>query len=445
METPIADFVREYERKNMSRLHMPGHKGKGAFGCEKFDITEVEGADALYEADGIIAESERNAALLFGTERTVFSCEGSSQCIRAMVYLALTNSTAGGSRLILAARNVHKSFVYACALADAEVKWLYPDDASNSICSCHVSAKTLENTLSSLKEPPAAVYITSPSYLGEQADIALLADVCHRYGTVLIVDNAHGAYLHFLKNPVHPIDLGADMCCDSAHKTLNSITGTAYLHVSKNAPVSFAENARNAMAIFGSTSPSYLMLVSLDMLNRYLSNEYTVQLNAFVNRIAAAKTELVNNGWRILKSDPLRITVEMPLNLNGRYMASVLREFGVECEYADIDHLVLMTTPNNDPADIGKAVAAFGFNKHPYLPKKPLNPVVCAKKMSLRQAVFSTHETVDVNSSIGRVCASPTVSCPPAIPIAVSGEVINISAAELFKYYGIGKVDVVKE
>ena len=141
MNTPIADFVENYAKQNMSRMHMPGHKGKGFLGCERFDITEVSGADSLYEADGIIAESENNAAKLFGTGRTVYSTEGSSQCIRAMLYLALQNwkmqnrQQKNGRRkpVVVAARNVHKAFVYAAVLLDFDIQWLWPEGEMNSL------------------------------------------------------------------------------------------------------------------------------------------------------------------------------------------------------------------------------------------------------------------------------------------------------------------------
>ena len=107
-------------------------------GCEGWDITEVRGADALYEADGIIAESERNAASLFGAGRTCFSTEGSSQCIRAMLYLAVTNRALGSAPVVLAARNVHKAFVYAAALVGFETRWLWPEK-SRSLCACPLS------------------------------------------------------------------------------------------------------------------------------------------------------------------------------------------------------------------------------------------------------------------------------------------------------------------
>ena len=137
MDTPIADFVRAYGASGAVRLHMPGHKGKSFLGCEALDITEVQGADALYEAAGIIARSEENAAALFGSGGTFYSTEGSSQCIRAMLYLALTGRPAGASNVIVAARNVHKVFVYAAALLDFEVVWLWPEE-SRSLCGCRV-------------------------------------------------------------------------------------------------------------------------------------------------------------------------------------------------------------------------------------------------------------------------------------------------------------------
>ena len=123
--TPIADFVKHYAADNISRLHMPAHKGNSLLGCEAFDITEINGADVLYSANGIIDESERNAAKLFGTAHTFYSTEGSTLAIKAMLALVKRNSKKKSK--ILAARNIHKAFIYACALLDLEVEWIYPD------------------------------------------------------------------------------------------------------------------------------------------------------------------------------------------------------------------------------------------------------------------------------------------------------------------------------
>ncbi len=443
MDIPIYDFLRKYDADCITRFHMPGHKGKLFLGCEHLDITEVKGADALYEADGIIAESEKNATALFGSRRTCYSTEGSSQCIRAMLYLALTCRPAGAAPVIVAARNVHKTFVYAAALLDFEVVWLWPEE-SRSLCTCPISPENLEKTLASLSVPPAAVYLTSPDYLGGMADITALSEVCHRHGTLLAVDNAHGAYLRFLTPSRHPLDLGADLCCDSAHKTLPVLTGGAYLHISEHAPAVLAENAKAALALFGSTSPSYLIMASLDLCNGYLAAEYSAKLAETAERLDQVRNRLQASGWQAEDSDPLRLTLRAPKGLTGTALADRLRQSGVECEYADGDFLVLMATPENEPSDFDCLMTALGENHAPYALSAPLPLAKGERACSIREALFAPHEAIPVRQALGRVCGAPTVSCPPAIPIAVSGEVIGPEALALFEQYGVETVDVLK-
>ena len=437
MNTPVADFVQRYAKAGTARLHMPGHKGRCFLGCEPWDITEIHGADALYEAEGILAESEQNAAALFGSQRTCYSTEGSSQCIRAMLYLAVA---ASGSPTVVAARNVHRAFVSAAALLDLEIRWLWPEE-SRSLCGCPISPAQLEETLHSLPEPPAAVYLTSPDYLGGMAQIPALAQVCHQHGTLLLVDNAHGAYLRFLQPSLHPLDLGADLCCDSAHKTLPVLTGGAYLHLSPTAPAQLAPLAKSALGLFGSTSPSYLTLASLDLCNRYLAEGYPQRLAEAVERLAELREKLTAAGWRVEPSDPLRVTVAAPRGVTGQELAGQLRRQGAECEYADRDFLVLMATPENTPEELAHAAAALG--QCPGEANPPQLPLARGERAcSIRQAAFAPRETVDAAHSLGRVCGLPTVGCPPAIPIAVSGERITPEALALFAYYGIEQVEV---
>ena len=437
MDTPVCDFVAAYEKSGVARLHMPGHKGTGPLGCEGRDITEIAGADSLYEASGVIAQSERSAAALFGAKATFYSAGGSSQCIKAMLCLALQKSK---SRVVLAARNVHKSFVHAAALLDADVRWLWPE-GDYQLLACPVRPEQLEKALAALPEAPAAVYLTSPDYLGNLQPVSQLARVCHAHGVPLLVDNAHGAYLHFLPEPAHPLDEGADLCCDSAHKTLPVLTGGAYLHLSLTAPAQLGPLAKSALGLFGSTSPSYLTLASLDLCNRYLAEGYPQRLAEAVERLAELRERLTAAGWRVEPSDPLRVTVAAPRGVTGQELAGQLRRQGVECEYADRDFLVLMATPENTPEELAQAAAALG--QCPGEANPPQLPLTRGERAcSIRQAAFAPRETVDAAHSLGRVCGLPTVGCPPAIPIAVSGERITPEALALFAYYGIEQVEV---
>ncbi|MBQ9760756.1 MAG: aminotransferase class V-fold PLP-dependent enzyme [Clostridia bacterium] len=445
MKTPIYDFVRAYAAKNVARFHMPGHKGHGSLGCEALDITEIEGADALDSACGIIAESEQNATELFGTARTLYSTEGSSLSIKAMLALVVQNHT-GDRPLILAARNVHRTFVYACALLDLDVEWIYPTEHEH-LCSCHVTAEEIEKTLNGMQKMPAAVYLTSPDYLGQVADIQAIAKVCHARSIPLLVDNAHGAYLQFLSPSQHPIALGADLCCDSAHKTLPVLTGGAYLHISKNTDRCYAENAKNALALFASTSPSYLILQSLDLCNQYLSNGYRERLAQQIEKTDRAKQTLSQYGFTVEESEPLKIVINAKRSgYLGTELAELLRKERIECEFADADYLVLMLSAETRDEDMARLERAFGLIKA----REPLQteavgidrfPTQC----KIREAILSPCETVNVKDARDRICAAPTVSCPPAIPVVVSGEIITDEAIRTLQKYGIEQISVVKK
>ena len=315
MKTPIYDFLKKYSNDNISRLHMPGHKGTGFLGCEKMDITEVFGADSLYEADGIIRESEKNASKIFETGDTFYSTEGSSLCIRAMLYAALINTDK--KPVIVAARNVHKSFIYACAALDIDAEWIYPEN-SDSLCGGAITAKEAEDAIK--KYNPFALYVTSPNYLGEMTDIKAISAVCKNYNIPLLVDNAHGAYLKFVG--LHPIELGASMCCDSAHKTLNVLTGGSNLHISKEYKDIYSDTIKNAMAFFGSTSPSYLTLCSLDLCNKYLVNGYSEKLKNCILKVEEIKEYIAQKGFEVFGNEPLKITVRA----NGKRLSKSLKK-----------------------------------------------------------------------------------------------------------------------
>jgi len=414
MNTPICDFVREYAEKGPLRLHMPGHKGAAFLGCEPLDLTEVGGADSLCAPGGIIRESEKNAAALFGAGDTLYSTEGSSQCIRAMVYLARlawSSRREGGRPLIIAGRNAHKSFLSAAALLDVDVHWLFPENPDYSLCRCQISPAALE---AALRERPraAGVYLTSPDYLGNQADLLALSAVTDRYSAPLLVDNAHGAYLAFLDPSRHPIALGADLCCDSAHKTLPVLTGGAYLHIAPSAPPVFRARAREAMALFGSTSPSYLILRSLDRANSVLAEGYPERLAETAGRVGALRRRLGGRGWRFLGDEPLKLTLDAKgYGYTGGQVGAYLESRGVVCEYADPDYTVLMPTPENTEGDLSRLEAALSaLERRPPLPTGPPPFQRPAFVMPLRRALFQASRRVPLGEAVGRTAASLAVS-----------------------------------
>ena len=444
MNTPICDFVNRYRESLPLRLHMPGHKGTGFFGFESGDITEILGADELYHPRGVILESERNAASLFGAARTVYSTEGSSLCVRAMLYLALLDAKARRRRpLILAGRNAHRSLRSAAALLDLHVRWLYGESA----VSCVLDGETASRALDSMKEKPAAVYVTSPDYLGHLSDIRSIADACRRRDVPLLVDNAHGAYLKFLPQDQHPMTLGADICCDSAHKTLPALTGAAYLHIGENAPALFAREADRAMALFASTSPSYLILQSLDRCNAYLDKTYREDLAAMEQRLRKTKELLLGAGFSLIGNESGKLTVApKSFGYTGDQLHDLLRASGIECEFSDPDFLTAMPAPalkEDDFARLENALLSLPrraaiFDGPPPLPRP-------RRALTFREAALAPSEEIPAALSLGRVLADGPVSCPPCVPVAVSGEVIDEDALRCFRYYGIETCRVVRE
>ena len=442
MKTPIVDFVKKYNNNGFSRFHMPGHKGRGALGIEEYDITEICGADCLGTANGIIKESEDNASSLFLTGHSFYSAFGSTSVICAMLALACKGM--GEKSIILAARNVHRAFIHGAALLDIDVRWIMPKSLTH-IAKCDICAEDVEKAIGECEKKPVAVYITSPDYLGNIVDIPSISTVCKKHGILLLTDNAHGAYLAFTKEMLHPIHLGADMCSDSAHKTLPVLTGGAYLHISKNAPSKLMDNARGALMLFSSTSPSYLILQSLDLCNKYIDNGYRQRLYECIKKVDSLKKYIADNGFLILKSEPLKIVIDAKKSgFLGDELADILRENKVEIEFSDSDYAVFMITPENTDTDFERIKNVFDtLNTKPEIMSQSFILPVPRQKMTVREATLSNSKIVEIKKAKGEVCAELTVSCPPAIPIAVSGEVISDEHIKIFEYYGIGEIKVV--
>lgn len=445
MNTPICDFVRQYNEKASIRMHMPGHKGNSFLGIENIDITEFDGADDLYHPTGIIAKSEKNASEIFGFP-TYYSTEGASQCIRAMMYLLTLYAKKQGRKPVIAAgRNAHKTFISTAALLDFDIMWVYPKE-NDSYLSCNIKPHEFENFLQNTEEKPIALYLTTPDYLGNIADIEGLSQVCRKHGILLVVDNAHGAYLKFLEKPCHPIDLGADLCCDSAHKTLPVITGGAYLHISKETPLFSSQEIKNALAMFGSTSPSYLTLQSLDACNSYLQN-YKQKLSNFLPLLAEIKARLEEKGFTFYGDEPMKLTVSAKdYGYTGTELAEILKENNIFCEFYDPDYLVLMPTPETKKEELEEIEKVLSsIQKRNPQETTPSQFTKAEKVLTIREAALSPSEILPVEECNGRILSAVTVGCPPAVPILVCGERITKDVLDRFKYYGITECSVVIE
>lgn len=442
MKTPIVSFLKSYQEKSPVRMHMPGHKGAGILGFEGMDLTEIYGADELFAAEGIIKESEQNASNLFGCP-TYYSTQGSTLCIQTMCTILCQDAKSKGKKpKILAGRNAHRNFIHAAALLDFEIEWLY---GNSDYLSCKIHAEDLEKAI--IESLPTAVYLTNPDYLGNLLDIKSLASVCKKHNVLLAIDNAHGAYLRFLKDSLYPIDLGADLCCDSAHKTLPVLTGGAYLHLSDSLNQVWKNDVKHFMEYFSSTSPSYLIMASLDAANEVLDTTFKNSLFECIQRVDGLKNTLVQHGYTILSGEPMKITISTKeFGYTGNEIANLLMECDIYPEFYDSDYIVLMPSPYNTKDDLKRLETCLcGIEGKPILVNKLPKLEQSKKAMNVRQALFSSSITLDVSKSLGQVCSSVTVSCPPAILPVIPGEVISESSIEVMKYYGIETVRVVKE
>lgn len=426
---PLENALNEYIAKDLSRFHMPGHKGAEKFPeFFKYDITEVEGADSLFESSEAIFETEERFAKIYGAGASLLSAGGSTLCIQAMLAAALNP----GDELI-AARNCHAAAVNTMALLDLNPIWINPRDlkAAEKAFAEHPKAK--------------AVYLTSPDYFGVLSDISAFAKLCKENGAKLLVDNAHGAHLHFFPTEMHPISLGADMCADSLHKSLPVLTGGALLHIKDGA---LRDIAKQKMRLFGSTSPSYLIMLSADKCAGYLEIDAKHDFAMLNGRVANLRYKAFEHGLapKVRSVEPARLTLSVKsTEMTAEEFGKKLREHGIEPEYVNDEWAVLMASPFNSEKDFER-VAKFieetfgnGFSAfEERLSKMP------EKAMSVRDAVFSEAEEVETEKAVGRIAARLNLPCPPCIALAVPGEIIDGNAAVLLKKYGIDKINVVK-
>lgn len=415
---------------------MPGHKGKDNGFLESYDITEINGADVLYNPNGIILQSENNATSLFNSLHTFYSTEGSTLCIKAMLYLAtqgIENPT------IIANRNVHVAFINACALLNIKVVWLY--GKSDNFYTLQTDLQELEIAILNNKNV-CGVYITSPDYLGGIAPISQISKICKNHNIALLVDNAHASYSAFLKDNFHPNFLGADMVCDSSHKTLTSLTGGAYLHI--NNPL-FLDNARKALSLFASTSPSYLILQSLDYTNLFIEKNKD-KFDILVDSINNLKIDLINKGYLVQSGEPLKLTINYTeYGYTQQEFYNYLQNYKIEPEMISGGYCVFMLSVLNSKKDLKVLKKALTLlPKKQAIKVKPINFYTPTKVLSIRQATLKNSREIEIDKAEGSICAKSVITCPPALPIVICGELITKQVITLLKQFNIEKIFVIK-
>ncbi|MDR0222292.1 MAG: PLP-dependent transferase [Oscillospiraceae bacterium] len=403
MNTPVHDFLESYAASNPERCHMPGNKGVS----HPFDITEIAGAVE------IIGESERNAAELFGAKRTLYSCSGATLAVFAMLSFC-------ANRRVTAFRNSHRSLIDAAVLLGFEIDWVYPQDDLN----VRVNRET------------AAVFVTNIDCYGQTRDIKAIFEVCREKNVPLLADNAHGAYLVF--TDAHPLKLGAYMTADSAHKTLPALTGAAYLHISNGADARRAEFAEKGFALFGTSSPSYLILDSLDLCNIHIFDEKKRAETAF-KAVASLKAELTGFGYSLAKTDALRVTVDAnAYGYTGGDFSKALENRGVICEMFDDRRVVLLFSTVTEEKNALRVLTAMrGVPQKNAIVPDGEPAVISRAVMPPREAFFSRAKKVPLSEAAGRVCGEIIAPAPPGVPLVAPGETVTDETVELLKKHGI--------
>ena len=419
-------------------LHMPGHKRRvwpaAGLGCAAWDMTEIDGADDLHEADGILADAMRRTAALYGSRRCWYLVGGST-----VGLLAGVRALAPFGSEILVARNCHKAVYHAVELGQLRAHYLLPpiDPAFGVYGS--VQPADVQAALEQHKNIRCVV-ITSPTYEGVVSDVATIAGICHARGVPLLVDEAHGAHYLPFAEPLGwqggAVAAGADVVVQSAHKTLPSLTQTAFLQV--NGTLADDAEIERQLDVFETSSPSYPLLVSLDGCTAWLQGQgraafaaWRKQLNDFDDAVRDLRhTPILCHGADTLQNhrdfyafDAGKILLRM-----GSRGAAFLRQNGFEPEMVRGDDVLAMTSPC-DAADTLPRLAQV-LQKWDDTAQKLTSPALTLSQpgraaLPIGQAVLQPCQTLPMREAAGKISAEYIWAYPPGVPLLAPGEEIT--------------------
>jgi len=436
----LNDILNDYAAKNPVRFHMPGNKGKLNFGINiSTDVTELAFTDNLYNPDadtGIIHELENKIAECFFPELTnihsVISCGGATLCIQAAI-LSLLRINAYNGKYLICDRLSHISLINTLALLNVTPLWVYDTDIEKNIGDY---SETYESEI-------IGVFMTSPDYYGIIKDINAISDICKKYSLPLIVDNSHGSHLAFHNNgELHPINKGADISIDSVHKTLPALTGAAILHTAKKFD---KEMLRSSMRVFASTSPSFLILQSVEFMLEYLTAHGRDEHRILLDNINYFKNEAENIGFRFdyFSTEPYRIILNLNVDIGGKFLYEYLCLENIICEFYDAENVVIIPSVFNSDANfialldaLKKFAGKYQFCSQPYA--KAIKTIKANTVLNLSQVLKLPRKKILAADAAGKISAEAIAVYPPGVPIVLPGEAIaenNIGEIKQMREY----------
>ena len=444
MEERLYKKLESYGRSDFYPFHMPGHKRNplavdGDFPVER-DITEINGFDNLHHAEDLLKRAQEDVARLYGVPESFYSINGSSGAILAAVSAAV-----GKGGQILIARNCHKAVYHAIYLRDLGATYIYPHEDPRLGINGGISPSRVEMYLAENPEIEA-VLITSPTYDGIVSDVARIAEVVHNHGIPLIVDEAHGAHFHFSDYfPVSAAELGADVVINSVHKTLPCLTQTGVIHLCSDR-VS-REKLIRFLGIYQSSSPSYVLMSSIDACMDKLEREGDEMFRVFTENLEKARERLGKCKYirlvtpqacecqRVFDFDRSKLLLStVDSSLNGRQLHQILREeFHLEMEM-EAENYVLALAAVGDTAEgferLCEAVEeidrreSLKYRKE-VVEQEPVKNGKMKQMMRISEAMDAENERYPLAECIGRTSAEFAYLYPPGIPLIVPGEQIS--------------------
>ena len=445
IHAPIVEALKTAYDHPTYQFHIPGHtKGLGTLSdfrnlvgkkALKVDTTdEFDNLGTLTPATGPIKEAQELAAQAFGAEKTFFLLNGST-----IGNLAIAMGLTKKGQKVIVNRNCHRSILTGLIISGAEPLWVLPEKFPQWGLWGNVKAQDIEKLLDENNDV-SMVWITNPTYEGVVSDVKAIADICKKYDVPLIVDEAHGCLWNFnSKLPETSLKLGADIVVHSLHKTGGSMSQSSMLHISKDSKIN-ADDVERALMLLHTTSPSLMLLGSLDASRANLQSEKGQrQLNRAISNAKYLRKEIdkmehihqlkSDFGY---KTDVTKIFIKAD-GLSGKRLESILEiDFGIEVESASDEGILILSNIGNKRSDFEYlAQCLHKIDTHDYKDiyymenKRHMPMLVPIIKKNLREAYFSEKEIIPKEQAIGRLSGEVVAECPPGISILLPGELIT--------------------